>query len=166
MKKLQPIMAELREKYKDDKKRMNEEIMGLYKTYKINPLGGCLPMVAQIPVFFAFYQMLYGAFELRHAPFMLWISDLAAPDRLWIGFDIPYLHGIPVLTLLMGGSMYLQQKMSPTTADPTQARIMQMLPIVFTFMFLNFASGLVLYWFVNNLLSILQQQLINRQTKS
>ena len=123
-------------------------------------------MLLQIPFFFALYKVLLMSIELRHAPFMLWINDLSAPDRLWIGFDIPYLHGIPVLTLLMGASMYLQQKMTPTTADPTQARIMQMLPIIFTFMFLNFASGLVLYWFVNNLLSILQQQLINRQTRA
>ena len=94
---------------------------------------------------------------------MLWITDLSAPDRLPIGFDIPYLGGIPVLTLLMGGSMFLQQKMTPTAADPTQAKIMMFLPVIFTFMFLNFASGLVLYWFVNNLLSIGQQYVINRQ---
>lgn len=166
MQKLQPKVAKLKEKFKDDPQKMNQEMMALYKTYKVNPLGGCLPMVLQIPFFFALYKVLLMSIELRHAPFMLWINDLAAPDRLWIGFDIPYLHGIPVLTLLMGGSMFLQQKMTPTTADPTQARIMQMLPIIFTFMFLNFASGLVLYWFVNNLLSILQQQLINRQSKS
>ncbi len=166
MQKLQPKVAKLKEKFKDDPQKMNQEMMALYKTYKVNPLGGCLPLVLQIPFFFALYKVLLMSIELRHAPFMLWINDLAAPDRLWIGFDIPYLHGIPVLTLLMGASMYLQQKMTPTTADPTQARIMQMLPIIFTFMFLNFASGLVLYWFVNNLLSILQQQLINRQTRS
>ncbi len=166
MQKLQPKIAKLRERFKDDPAQMNQEMMALYKTYKVNPIGGCLPMVIQIPFFFALYRVLMAAIELRHAPFMLWINDLSAPDRLWIGFDIPYLHGIPVLTLLMGASMYLQQKMTPTTADPNQARIMQFLPIVFTFMFLNFASGLVLYWFVNNLLSILQQYLINRQVKA
>ncbi len=166
MQKLQPKIAKLREKFKDDPAKMNQEMMGLYKTYKINPLGGCLPMLIQIPFFFALYQVLMQAIELRHAPFMLWINDLSMPDRLWLGFDIPYLHGLPVLTLLMGASMYLQQKMTPTVADPTQARIMQMLPIVFTFMFINFASGLVLYWFVNNLLSMLQQYLINRSSKS
>ena len=123
-------------------------------------------MLIQIPFFFALYRVLMASIELRHAPFMLWINDLSAPDRLWVGMDIPYLHGIPILTLLMGASMYLQQKMTPTTADPTQARIMQFLPVVFTFMFINFASGLVLYWFVNNLLSILQQQMINRKTKA
>jgi YidC/Oxa1 family membrane protein insertase len=165
MQKLQPKIAKLRERFKDPSK-MNQEMMALYKTYKVNPLGGCLPMLLQIPFFFALYKVLMAAIELRHAPFMLWINDLSAPDRLWVGFDIPYLHGIPVLTLLMGVSMYLQQKMTPTTADPTQARIMQFLPVVFTFMFLNFASGLVLYWFVNNLLSILQQYLINRQAKA
>ncbi len=166
MQKLQPKVAKLKEKYKDDPTRMNQEMMALYKTYKVNPVGGCLPMVIQIPFFFALYRVLMSAIELRHAPFMLWINDLSAPDRLMIGVDIPYIHGIPVLTLLMGASMYLQQKMTPTTADPTQAKIMQFLPVLFTFMFLNFASGLVLYWLVNNLLSILQQQLINRQTRA
>ena len=162
MQSLQPKIAKLREKHKTDSARLNQEMMNLYKTYKVNPLGGCLPMVLQIPVFFALYKVLLQAIELRHAPFMLWISDLSAPDRLWIGFDIPYLGGIPVLTLLMGASMFLQQKMSPTAADPTQAKVMLFLPIIFTFMFLNFASGLVLYWFINNLLSIAQQYVINR----
>jgi len=166
MQKLQPKVAKLKEKYKDDPTKMNQEMMALYKTYKVNPVGGCLPMVIQIPFFFALYRVLMAAIELRHAPFMLWINDLSAPDRLMVGFDIPYIHGIPVLTLLMGISMFLQQKMTPTTADPTQAKVMQFLPVVFTFMFINFASGLVLYWFVNNLLSILQQQLINRQVKA
>lgn len=163
MQKLQPKMVKLKEKYKDDPAMMNKEVMNLYKTYKVNPLGGCLPMVLQIPVFFALYKVLLMSIELRHAPFMLWITDLSAPDRLMIGIDLPYLGGIPVLTLLMGASMFLQQKMTPTTADPTQAKIMMFLPVMFTFMFLNFASGLVLYWFVNNLLAILQQYLINRQ---
>lgn len=162
MQKIQPKIAKVREKYKNDPTRMNQEMMNLYKTYKINPLGGCLPMILQIPVFFALYKVLLQAIELRHAPFMLWITDLSAPDRLWIGLNIPYLGGIPVLTLLMGGSMFLQQKLTPTPADPTQAKIMLFLPVIFTFMFLNFASGLVLYWFVNNLLSIGQQYLINR----
>ena len=166
MQKLQPKVAKLKEKFKDDPAKMNQEMMAMYKTYKVNPVGGCLPMVIQIPFFFALYRVLMASIELRHAPFMLWINDLSAPDRLWIGMDIPYLHGLPVLTLLMGASMFLQQKMTPTTADPTQARVMQFLPIIFTFMFINFASGLVLYWFVNNLLSILQQQLINRQSKA
>jgi len=164
MQKLQPKMVKIKEKYKDDPTRMNKEVMNLYKTYKVNPLGGCLPMVLQIPVFFALYKVLLQCIELRHAPFMLWITDLSAPDRLWPGLHIPYLGGIPVLTLLMGVSMFFQQKMSPTTADPTQAKIMMFLPVVFTVMFVNFSSGLVLYWFVNNLLSILQQYLINKQS--
>lgn len=164
MQKLQPKMVKIKEKYKNDPAMMNKEVMNLYKTYKVNPLGGCLPMLLQIPVFFALYKVLLMCIELRHAPFMLWITDLSAPDRLMLGFDIPFLGGIPVLTLLMGASMFLQQKMTPTTADPTQAKIMLFLPVIFTFMFLNFASGLVLYWFINNLLAILQQYLINRQT--
>jgi YidC/Oxa1 family membrane protein insertase len=162
MQKIQPKMAKLREKYKNDSARLNEEMMNLYKTYKVNPLGGCLPMILQIPVFFALYKVLLQAIELRHAPFMLWITDLSAPDRLMIGIDIPYLGGLPVLTLLMGGSMFLQQKMTPSPADPTQAKIMMFLPVIFTFLFLNFASGLVLYWLVNNLLSIAQQYMINK----
>ena len=166
MQKIQPKMAKLREKYKDDQQRLNQEMMKLYQTYKINPLGGCLPMVLQIPVFFALYKVLLQTIELRHAPFMLWITDLSAPDRLSIGFHIPYLGGLPVLTLLMGASMFLQQKMTPSTGDPNQARMMMFLPVVFTFMFINFASGLVLYWFLNNLLSMLQQHIINRQTEA
>ena len=163
MQKIQPKMAKLKEKYKNDKTRLNEEMMILYKTYKVNPVGGCLPMLLQLPVFFALYKVLLQAIELRHAPFMLWITDLSAPDRLMIGVDIPYLGGLPVLTLLMGGSMFLQQRMTPAPADPTQAKIMMFLPVIFTFMFLNFASGLVLYWLVNNLLSIAQQYLINKK---
>lgn len=162
MQKLQPKMAKLREKFKDDKQMQQQEMIKLYQTYKVNPVSGCLPMVIQIPVFFALYKVLLQTIELRHAPFFLWITDLAAPDRLPIGFDIPFLGGIPVLTLLMGASMFLQQKMTPATGDPTQQKIMLFLPVIFTFMFLNFASGLVLYWFVNNLLSIGQQYLVNR----
>ena len=163
MQKLQPKMAKIREKHKDNKEKMNQEMMALYKTYKVNPMGGCLPMVIQIPVFFALYSLLGYAIELRHAPFLLWITDLAAPDRLPIGIPIPYVgEGIPVLTLLMGASMFIQQKMTPTTGDPTQAKIMLFLPVVFTFMFINFAAGLVLYWLVNNVLSIGQQYYINK----
>ena len=161
MKKIQPLMKEIREKYKNDKKKMNEEVMGLYRTYKINPLGGCLPMVVQLPVFFALYRMLYEAIELRHAHFFLWINDLAAPDRLFnFDFSIPFMeppYGIPVLTLVMGASMLLQQKMSPPMGDATQAKMMMFMPVVFTFIFINFSSGLVLYWLTNNILSIAQQ---------
>ncbi|RUM92581.1 MAG: membrane protein insertase YidC [Thermodesulfatator sp.] len=165
MQKLQPKLKKLKEKYGDDKERMNKELMQLYKTYKVNPMSGCLPMVLQIPVFFALYKVLLQAIELRHAPFLLWINDLSAPDRLMIpGVDIPMLGGIPVLTLLMGASMYFQQKMSPSSLDPTQAKMMQLLPVVFTFMFINFPSGLVLYWLVNNILSIVQQYYVNKFT--
>ena len=107
MQKLQPKITKLREKFKKDPAAMNREMMNLYKTYKVNPMGGCLPMVIQIPFFFALYRVLMQAIELRHAPFMLWINDLSMPDRLWLGFDIPWLHGLPVLTLLMGASMFL-----------------------------------------------------------
>ena len=162
MQKLQPKMAKLREKYKDDKQLQQQEMIKLYQTYKVNPVGGCLPMVIQIPVFFALYKVLLQTIELRHAPFFLWITDLSAPDRLFIGFDLPFVGGIPVLTLLMGATMFLQQKMTPATGDPTQQKVMMFMPVIFTFMFLNFASGLVLCWFVNNLLSIGQQYLVNR----
>lgn len=167
MQKLQPMMAKLREKYKNNKEQLNKEMMGLYKTYKVNPMSGCLPMVIQIPVFFALFRILGSAIELRHAPFMLWINDLSAPDRLFhLPFQIPFMAppcGIPVLTLLMGASMFIQQKMTPTAADPTQAKIMMFLPVIFTFMFINFPSGLVLYWLVNNILSIGQQYRIHRR---
>ena len=168
MKKIQPLMKEIREKHKDDKKKMNEEVMSLYRTYKINPLGGCLPMVVQLPVFFALYRMLYQAIELRHAPFFLWIDDLSAPDRLFrFPIDhIPFMeppYGIPVLTLIMGASMLLQQKMSPPMGDPTQAKMMMFMPVIFTVIFINFSSGLVLYWLVNNLLSIAQQYYIQKK---
>ncbi len=161
MKKIQPLMAELREKYKDDKKRMNQELMSLYKVYKINPMGGCLPMVVQMPVFFALYRMLYEAIELRHAPFFLWINDLSAPDRLLnFDFTIPFMEpptGIPVLTIVMGATMFLQQKLTPSPGDPAQAKMMMFMPIIFTVIFINFSSGLVLYWLINNILSIAQQ---------
>ncbi|MDR9500959.1 MAG: membrane protein insertase YidC [Desulfurivibrionaceae bacterium] len=162
MQKLQPKMTQIREKFGQDRERMNKEIMQLYKTYKVSPLGGCLPMLLQIPVFFALYRLLMQTIELRHAPFFGWITDLSAPDRLYLGFDIPYLGGLPVLTLFMGASMFLQQKMTPAQGDPTMAKMMMFLPVIFTFMFINFASGLVLYWFVNNLLSIAQQYAINK----
>jgi YidC/Oxa1 family membrane protein insertase len=167
MKKIQPLMAEIKEKYKDDKKRMNEEMMGLYKTYKVNPMGGCLPMVAQIPIFFALYRMLYEAIELRHAPFFWWINDLSAPDRLFrFDVSIPFMqppYGIPVLTIIMGASMFLQQKMSPPMGDPAQAKMMMLMPLVFTVMFINFSSGLVLYWLVNNVISMAQQYYIQKK---
>ena len=168
MRKIQPLMQEIREKYKDDKSRMNQEMMALYKTYKINPMGGCLPMLIQMPVFFALYRMLYQAVELRHAPFMGWINDLSAPDRLFeFSFKIPFMdppYGIPVLTIVMGASMLLQQKMTPTPGDPAQAKMMMLMPVVFTFIFINFSSGLVLYWLVSNIFSMAQQYYTQKQT--
>lgn len=167
MKKVQPKIAQVREKFKDDREKLNQELMQLYKTHKVNPMGGCLPMALQIPVFFALYRMLNAAVDLRHEPFMLWINDLTAPDRLHVGFsvDLPVLGtltGIPVLTVLMGITMFFQQKMTPTSGDPRQEKIMLIMPVMFTFFFINFPSGLVLYWFVNNILSIIQQYWINR----
>lgn len=167
MRKLQPLMQEIREKYKDDKQQMNKEMMDLYRTYKINPLGGCLPMLIQLPVFFALYRMLYQAIELRHAPFIWWINDLSAPDRLFhFDFKIPFMqepYGIPVLTLVMAATMLLQQKMTPTPGDPAQAKMMMFLPMIFLFIFINFSSGLVLYWLVSNVVSIAQQYYINKK---
>lgn len=162
MKRLQPKINQVREKYKDDREKLNQELMMLYRTYKVNPLGGCLPMVLQIPVFFALYRMLSNSVELLHEPFALWIHDLTAPDRLYVGFDIPYLGGLPVLTILMGVTMFIQQKMTPSTGDPRQEKIMLLMPVMFTFFFFNFPAGLVLYWLVNNVLSIAQQYWINR----
>jgi YidC/Oxa1 family membrane protein insertase len=167
MRRLQPLMKEIREKYKDDKTQMNQEMMALYRTYKVNPMGGCLPMLIQLPVFFALYRMLYSAIELRHAPFFGWINDLSAPDRLFhFGFKIPFMdppYGIPVLTLVMGATMLIQQKMSPQAGDPSQAKMMMLMPVVFTFIFINFSSGLVLYWLVSNLFSIAQQYYTQKQ---
>jgi YidC/Oxa1 family membrane protein insertase len=167
MKKVQPLMMELREKYKDDKQRMNQEVMGLYKTYKVNPASGCLPLLAQMPIFFALYRMLYQAIELRHAPFFGWITDLSAPDRLFdLNFAIPMMqapYGIPMLTLLMGASFLLQQKMTPTAGDPMQAKMMMLMPIFMTVLFINFPAGLVLYMFVNNIISMGQQYYIQKK---
>ena len=151
MQKLQPIMAALREKYKGDKARLSQESMALYKTHKVNPLGGCLPMVVQIPVFFGLYKALLYAIELRHSPLFWWIQDLSAKDPYYI------------TPIIMGATMFLQQKMTPTGADPMQAKIMLFMPIIFTFMFLNFPSGLVIYWLFNNIISIGQQMYINKQ---
>lgn len=150
MQKLQPEMTKIREKFKNDKERLNREIMTLYKEKKVNPLGGCLPMVIQIPVFFALYKVLLHNIDLRHAPFFLWITDLSVKDPFYI------------TPLIMGATMFIQQKMTPTSMDPKQAKLFMLMPVVFTFMFLNFPAGLVLYWLVNNLLTILQQYRINR----
>ena len=153
MQKLQPEMAKLKEKYKDKKEDLNREVMALYKKYNVNPLGGCLPILLQIPVFIALYNVLQNSIELRHATFIsFWINDLSALDPTYIS------------PILMGASMFYQQKMTPTSADPAQAKMMLMMPVIFTFMFLSFPSGLVLYWLVNNVLSIAQQLYINKKS--
>ena len=170
MQELQPRMAEVREKFKKDPQRMQREMMDLYKKYKVNPLGGCLPILLQIPVFFALYKILLIAIELRGAPFMLWLKDLSAPDTLFghIPSWFPLIGGFAVgpLPILMGATMIIQQKMTPTSLDPAQNRIMMLMPIVFTFLFLNFATGLVLYWLINNIFSIAQQLYVNRKMKT
>jgi YidC/Oxa1 family membrane protein insertase len=140
--------------------------MNLYKTYKINPLSGCLPMLLQIPVFIALYKGLLVTIELRHSPFFLWINDLSAPERLWdiavAGYTIP----IRLLPLLMGISMFVQQKMTPSAGDPNQQKIMLLMPVIFTFMFWGFPTGLVIYWLANNVLSIGQQLIHNAQAEA
>ncbi|PVX41443.1 protein translocase subunit yidC [Pasteurella langaaensis DSM 22999] len=151
MRMLQPKLQEMRERFGDDRQRMSQEMMKLYKEEKVNPLGGCLPLLIQMPIFIALYWTFMEAVELRHAPFFGWIQDLSAQDPYYI------------LPLLMGGSMFLLQKMSPTpVADPMQQKIMTFMPVVFTVFFLWFPAGLVLYWLVSNLITIIQQQLIYR----
>jgi len=162
MQKLQPQMERLKGKYKDDKEGLNKEIMELYRRNGVNPFGGCLPMVLQFPVFIGLYNALRTPIELRHAPFV-WIKDLSRPDWESLPIDFAGWHfGIPILTILMGASMFLQQWMTPSAGDPNQRRMMMIMPVVFTFMFINFPSGLTIYWLVNNLLSIAQQYITNR----
>ncbi len=158
MREVQPQMERLREQYKNDRERLNKEMMELYRNNKVNPLGGCLPMLVQMPVFFGLYQALSSAIELRQAPFFGWIQDLSLPDRLG-SLDLWFIAppGIPVLTLLMGATMLIQQAMTPMQGDPLQQKMMMLMPVIFTVMFVNFPSGLVLYWLVNNVLSITQQ---------
>jgi YidC/Oxa1 family membrane protein insertase len=170
MQKLQPQMERLKERYSDDKEKLNKEIMELYKRNGVNPLGGCLPMVLQFPVFIGLYNALSTPIELRHAPF-LWIKDLSRPDWQSLPFTVPSWwpsalpSGIPVLTILMGASMFLQQWMTPTAGDPNQRKMMMLMPLMFTFMFVSFPAGLTVYWLVNNLLTIGQQYWINRTVK-
>jgi len=174
MKKLQPEMLKLRERFGDDKQRMNQEMMALYKREKANPASGCLPMLIQIPVFFALYKVLFVAIEMRHAPFFGWIHDLSAPDPTTvfnlfglIPWDptpiLPAVLHIGVWPLIMGITMFLQQKLNPQPADPMQAKIFMFLPIIFTFLLAGFPAGLVIYWAWNNLLSIIQQWVIMKR---
>ena len=151
MRKLQPEMTRLKEQYGDDRQAMGQEVMQLYKKHKVNPLGGCLPIIIQIPVFFALYKVLLMSIEMRQAPFIGWIHDMSVQD--------PYF----VLPVLMGISMFIQQRLNPQPPDPIQAKVMQFLPFLFTAMFLFFPAGLVLYWVVNNVLSIIQQRLVMKR---
>jgi len=153
MRRLQPKLEQLKQRFGDDKAKFSQATMELYRQEKVNPLGGCLPILIQIPVFIALYWVLVESVELRHAPFMLWIQDLSAAD--------PY-H---VLPLIMGATLFIQQKLNPTPPDPTQAKLMMMMPIFMTFLFWGFPAGLVLYWIVNNSLSILQQWWITKRFK-
>jgi YidC/Oxa1 family membrane protein insertase len=170
MKKVQPKMLEIREKYADDKMKQQQAMMELYKTEKINPLAGCWPVALQIPVFFALYKVLYITIEMRHAPFFGWIQDLAAPDPTsifnlfgLIPIALPDMLMIGVWPLIMGLTMFLQMRMNPTPPDPTQAMIFTWMPVVFTFMMAGFPAGLVIYWAWNNLLSIIQQGVIMKR---
>ncbi len=167
MQKLAPQMERLKEKFKDDKEKLNKEVMELYRRNGVNPLGGCLPMVFQFPVFYGLYNALSTPIELRHASF-LWIKDLSKPD--WQSLPLPFTIGghhlgVPILTLLMGASMFLQQWMTPSAGDPNQRKMMLMMPLIFTFMFISFPAGLTVYWLVNNVLTIGQQYWINRMEK-
>ena len=173
MKVLQPKMMELKERYGDDKQRMNQAMMDLYKKEKVNPASGCLPMLVQIPVFFALYKVLFVTIEMRQTPFYGWIDDLSAPDPLTIlnGFglipwDVPEalsIVNIGLWPIIMGLTMFLQQRLNPTPADPVQAKIFLFMPLIFTFILAPFPAGLVIYWAWNNILSIAQQWVIMRK---
>ncbi|MFQ5938726.1 MAG: membrane protein insertase YidC [Alphaproteobacteria bacterium] len=173
MKKLQPKMVKIRERFKDDKQRMNQELMALYKREKANPVSGCLPILIQIPVFIGLYIVLFVTIEMRHAPFYLWVKDLAAPDPLgmltlfglfdWEPSGLVAAINIGVWPIIMGLTMYLQMKLNPQPADPVQAKLFAILPIVFTFILAQFPVGLVIYWAWNNLLSIAQQWMIMKR---
>lgn len=170
LKKLQPEMKKLQERYSDDRTRMNQELMELYKREKANPAAGCLPILIQIPVFFALYKVLFVTIEMRHEPFYGWISDLSAPDPTsifnlfgLIPIDLPSFLTIGAWPIIMGITMYLQQKLNPAPTDPMQAKIMSFLPFIFTFLLATFPAGLVIYWAWSNALGILQQWVIMRQ---
>jgi len=156
MQAIQPLVNEIRANNKDNPKKMQKEMMMVYKEYKVNPMSGCLPMLAQLPIFIALFTTLRGAIELKGASF-LWIHDLSVPDTVFSIGAIP----VNILPLIMGVTMVWQQKLTPV-ADPNQAKMMMLMPVVFTFLFYNFPSGLVLYWLVNNILSIWQQYKITK----
>ncbi len=162
MQALQPKLKALQERYKNDQAKLGQETMDLYKRHKVNPMSGCLPMLLQIPIFIAFYNVLAQTVELKGEPFILWMKDLSEPDRFWtLPFSLPFLgDAINILPLLMIGSMVWQQKLTPQTGTAEQQKMMMIMPIVFGFIFYSLPSGLVLYWFVNNLLSIFHQLFI------
>ena len=167
MQRLQPQVERIREKHKDDQERLNREMVDLYKRNHVNPLGGCLPMAVQLPVFFGLYEALLNAIELRHAPFIGWIKDLSAPDCLPVSW-IPLLpftqcHGIPVLVILMTITAFVQQWMAPKQPDPNQQKMMMYMPVVFSLIFVNMPAGLTLYYFSSNLLGVVQQFILNRE---
>ena len=164
MSKLQPKMAELKEKYPDDPNKMNQEMMKLYREFGVNPMGGCLPMLAQIPIFFGFFTMLQYAVELRNEEFLWWVKDLSQPDTIaHLPFSIPFLgSGINVLPILMAVTMVLQMRMTPQTGDAMQRRIFMFMPIIFFFFCYNFASALALYWTTQNIFSIGQTWLMQK----
>ncbi|MCX7338565.1 MAG: membrane protein insertase YidC [Alphaproteobacteria bacterium] len=169
MKALQPHIERIKEKHGDDKMRVNQEMMELYKREKINPVAGCLPMLIQAPIFFCLYKVFFVTIEMRHAPFYLWIHDLSAPDPTsffnlfgLLPFDPPSFLMIGVLPLLMGVTMLLQQKMNPQPTDPVQAKMMMLMPVFFTYLFASFPAGLVIYWAWSNILTIAQQYVITR----
>lgn len=167
MKKVQPKIQDLQEKYKDDKVKLQQEMMNLYRKEKINPASGCLPMLIQIPIFFSLYKVLNISIEIRHAPFIGWIKDLSAPDPLtisvWSHLPIPGFLDIGIWPIVMGLTMYIQQKLNPKPANKDQARMFALMPLIFTFMLGHFASGLVIYWTLSNILSILQQKVIMKK---
>jgi len=170
MKLLQPEMVKIRDRFKDDKAKMNQEVMQLYKREKANPAAGCLPILPQIPVFFALYKVVFVTIELRHAPFYGWIKDLSAADPMTpfnlfglINWNPPEIIAIGIWPIIMGATMYIQQKLNPPPPDPMQAKIFMFLPIMFTFMLARFPAGLVIYWAWNNALSVLQQYVIMRK---
>ncbi len=169
MQRLQPQVERIREKHKDDQERLNKEMVDLYKRNHVNPLGGCLPMVVQLPVFFGLYEALLNAIELRHAPFVGWITDLSAPDCLHVSW-IPLLPftscaGIPVLVILMTITAFVQQWIAPKQPDPSQQKMMMYMPVAFSLIFVNMPAGLTLYYFSSNLLGVVQQFILNREFK-
>ncbi len=170
MKALQPRMMELRERYADDKMRMNQEIMALYQKEKVNPMAGCLPILIQLPIFFALYKVLYVTIEMRHAPFFGWVHDLSAPDPTniftlfgLVPWNTPGFLEIGLWPIIMCITMVIQQRLNPPPSDPAQEKILKMLPYLFLFLFAHFAAGLVIYWAWNNTLSVLQQYVILRK---